>query len=66
MPFSRILRLVMSAFYAVVGLLFLLTDVLADRIPDHRTVLGAVLLGYGLLRLVMWLRGRRSHRPDHP
>lgn len=59
MSFASIARLFMSAFYGFAGLIFLFTNVFADRITEHRTLIGAVLLGYGIMRFVMW---RRSHK----
>jgi predicted permease len=52
--------LAMSAFYAVMGLLFLTTNLLAEALPQYRAAIGAVLLGYGLLRGWMWYRKRRN------
>lgn len=50
----------MSALYAAVGLAFLCTDMLKDRIPEHRMLIGGVLLGYGILRLFMWWRWHKA------
>lgn len=52
--------LAMSVFYAVLGVLFLATDVLAEALPHYRPAIGAVLLGYGLVRGWMWYRKRRG------
>jgi prepilin signal peptidase PulO-like enzyme (type II secretory pathway) len=52
--------LAMSAFYAVMGLLFLTTNVLAEALPHYRAAIGGVLLGYGILRGWMWYRKWRN------
>jgi hypothetical protein len=52
--------LAMSVFYAVMGVLFLTTNVLAEPLPHYRPAIGAVLLGYGVLRGWMWFRKRRD------
>lgn len=48
--------LVMCAFYVAAGCALLLTSWLADIIHNYRSVIGAVLLIYGLVRGVMWWR----------
>lgn len=63
MSFGSISRLAMSVLYSTVGLAFLFTDVLSDRIAEHRTLIGGVLLGYGILRLFMWWRWYKSQQP---
>jgi uncharacterized membrane protein HdeD (DUF308 family) len=60
MEFRNIARLVMSVVYLIAGLLILCTDVLSDTISSYRTLLGAVLVGYGLLRGWLWYRGRAN------
>ena len=58
--FGNVARVFMALFYTAAGLAFLFTDLLSARISEYRTVIGAVLLGYGILRLVLWIRARRS------
>lgn len=48
--------LAMSLFYVAVGAGFLFTDMLRPLIPTYRVPLGALLTGYGVLRLVLWTR----------
>jgi hypothetical protein len=55
----------MSVFYAVMGVLFLTTDVLAGPLPHYRPAIGAVLLGYGLVRGWMWYRKRRGQATEN-
>jgi hypothetical protein len=55
----------MSVFYAVLGVLFLATDVLAEALPHYRPAIGAVLLGYGLVRGWMWYRKRRNQAQEN-
>ncbi|MBL7954648.1 MAG: hypothetical protein JNJ91_06390 [Flavobacteriales bacterium] len=66
MSFGSISRLFMSAFYAVAGLLFLLTDVLQETIPEHRYLIGGVLLGYGVLRFFLWQRWKKAQQQERP
>lgn len=54
----------MSALYTVAGLIFLFTDVFADRIAEHRVLIGALLLGYGIMRLVLWRRWQKNQQND--
>ncbi len=54
----------MSGFYILAGLLIGLTDVAKDVLPHYRPALALVLVGYGVLRLVMWLRRRRTQDPS--
>lgn len=56
--------LVMSGLYVVAGCLLLFTDAL-PMIDVYRQGIGGVLLGYGLLRGVMWYRkDRRSGQEE--
>lgn len=66
MSFGSISRLFMSALYIVVGLVFLFTDVLKDRFPEHRQVIGGVLVGYGIIRFVLWQRWNKTRQQDQP
>lgn len=59
MSFGNVSRLVMSAFYTLAGLALLFTDVLADTITTYRSLIGGVLVGYGLLRSVLWWQWRQ-------
>lgn len=52
----RYFSLAMSALYFALGILFLFTDVLQDRIPTYRIPLGLVLLTYGIGRAWIWKR----------
>lgn len=55
----------MSLLYAAAGLAFLCTDLLKSRIAEHRTLIGGVLLGYGIIRLFLWWRWYRAQeRPN--
>ncbi len=60
MSFGSISRLFMSVLYAGVGLAFLCTDLLKDRITENRVLIGGVLLGYGIVRLFMWWRWHKA------
>lgn len=60
MSFGSVSRLFMSVLYAAVGLAFLFTDLLKDRIAEHRMLIGGVLLGYGIVRLFMWWRWNKA------
>jgi predicted MFS family arabinose efflux permease len=60
MSFGSISRLFMSVLYVVVGLAFLCTDMLKDRIAEKRMVIGGVLLAYGIVRLFMWWRAHKA------
>lgn len=65
MSFASISRLAMSLLYAAAGLAFLCTDLLKSRIAEHRTLIGGVLLGYGIIRLFLWWRWYRAQeRPN--
>jgi hypothetical protein len=50
----RAFALFMSVFYIACGCVLLFTDALKDVITQWRTAIGAVLVGYGLVRLVIW------------
>jgi|CXWK01.1.fsa_nt_gi hypothetical protein len=50
----------MSGFYMLAGLVIGLTPFASDVLPSYRPALALVLVGYGLLRLGMWWRKRRS------
>lgn len=52
----------MSGFYILAGLVIGLTPFASDVLPHYRPVLALVLVGYGLLRLVMWWRKRRADK----
>lgn len=66
MSFGSISRLFMSAFYLIGGCVLLFTDVFADRIADHRMVIGGVLVGYGILRFFLWQRWNKAQQQDIP
>ncbi|MCC6541006.1 MAG: hypothetical protein IT225_02180 [Flavobacteriales bacterium] len=62
MSFASASRLFMSAFYTLAGLALLCTDLLADAVTAYRIPIGGVLVGYGLLRFVLWKRWKdRQH-----
>jgi hypothetical protein len=48
--------LAMSLLYVLAGCGFLFTDLLIDLIPLYRVPLGALLAGYGVIRMVLWWR----------
>jgi len=48
--------LVMSVLYMVVGGLILFTNFMYPQISRFRVPLGALLLGYGVVRGILWRR----------
>jgi len=56
----RAFALAMPVFYIVCGGVLLFTDVFIQLIPNYRTALGGILVGYGALRLWMWYRKRSA------
>lgn len=48
--------LAMCAVYAAAGLALLFTNAVSDLIPRYRLPLGLLLLGYAIVRLVLWWR----------
>ena len=56
--------LVMSAIYVAAGLGFLFTTVAIDLIPRYRLPLGLLLLGYGIVRFVLWWRKNKRAAAD--
>ena len=58
----RWFSLAMSAIYLVAGAAIALTNVALDLIPRWRTALGAVLIGYGIVRMLLWYRKDRRQR----
>lgn len=64
MTFGSIARLFMSAVYAGVGCGFLFTDMVRDKVPENRLIIGGLLLGYGVLRFYMWQRWNKAQRRE--
>ncbi|HNR55234.1 MAG TPA: hypothetical protein PKJ19_08715 [Flavobacteriales bacterium] len=65
MSFGSASRLFMSAFYTLAGLALLFTNVLVDTITTYRMLIGGVLVGYGVLRFVLWKQWKdRHHRSE--
>ena len=62
MSLRALLNLLMPAFYIVVGFLLCVTNFLSYTIAQYRFGLGALFLGYGGLRAVMFFRKR--HQQD--
>lgn len=56
--------LVMCAVYAAAGLALLFTNVVLDLIPRYRVPLGLLLVGYGILRAVLWWRKHGQQHRD--
>lgn len=50
----RAFAVVMSVVYILAGCALLFTDALKNSIVHYRNIIGGVLMGYGVLRLVMW------------
>lgn len=50
--FVKYLSLAMAIFYMAFGFFMTFTNVLKDRIPNNRIVIGCIFLGYGLFRFV--------------
>ncbi|HQV51109.1 MAG: hypothetical protein IPF95_05215 [Flavobacteriales bacterium] len=49
----------MFMIYIVAGCLFLFTNFAGDTVRQYRTLFGAVLVGYGLIRGILWFRKNR-------
>jgi len=49
--FVKYLSIAMAIFYMAFGFFIAFTDVLKDRIPFYRGVIGGILLGYGVFML---------------
>ena len=61
MSFRTLFERSMAAIYITAGIGLIATDALVNVVPDNRILLGAVLAGYGALRLYLgWRRGRRT------
>ncbi|MBP8824056.1 MAG: hypothetical protein KBH07_10455 [Flavobacteriales bacterium] len=56
--------LVMSMAYIVVGALILFADGFLPQVTRFRVPLGLILLGYGVLRAVMWKRKDAQSRHE--
>lgn len=46
----------MSVVYIIAGCVLLFTDIASEVVSEYRTMLGAVLIGYGVVRGGLWLR----------
>lgn len=57
--------LIMSVLYVAAGAMLLFDDTFLPQVRKFRFILGGVLLGYGILRGIMWrqkdLKSRREH-----
>ncbi|HYG52796.1 MAG TPA: hypothetical protein VD905_17955 [Flavobacteriales bacterium] len=61
--FVKYLSFAMAIFYMAIGFFIAFTNVLIDRIPYYRPVIGGILLGYGIFRFVkIVIEIRRSMR----
>ena len=59
----QILALAMSGIYLIAGVLIGFTNVVKDVIPNYRPGIAAALIGYGLLRFVLWWRRHKQVDP---
>ncbi len=50
----------MSVVYIVAGCIMLFTNIAGDVVSQYRTIFGAVLVGYGVLRGVLWFRKNKA------
>ena len=57
----QILALAMSGIYVLAGVLIGFTEVAKDVTPRYRPAISGVLIGYGILRFVLWWR---KHKRD--
>lgn len=53
----------MTAVYTAAGALLLFSNALHEAIPRYRSALGAVLIGYGVLRAYLLWRKRKAAAP---
>ena len=53
--FTKYFTLTMAIFYVAIGFSLLFTNVLEEQIFKYRWQIGAVFLGYGLLRIFMFI-----------
>ncbi|MBK8339381.1 MAG: hypothetical protein IPK99_04950 [Flavobacteriales bacterium] len=53
----------MSGIYVVAGALIGFTNVVSDVIPNYRPGIAAALIGYGVLRFVLWWRRHKQALP---
>lgn len=61
MSFRTLFDRAMAVIYITGGIALMATDALVNVVPDNRVFLGAVLTGYGALRLYLgWRRARRT------
>lgn len=61
MSFRTLFDRSMAAIYITAGIVLIATDALVNVVPDNRSLLGAVLAGYGALRLYLgWRRARQT------
>lgn len=49
---TKYLLMTMAIFYMAFGFFMAFTDVLKDRLPNYRLLIGGILMGYGVFRLV--------------
>lgn len=66
MSFRTLFDRSMAAIYITAGIGLIATDALMNVVPDNRILLGAVLAGYGALRLFLGWRRARYTRSEAP
>lgn len=64
MSFRTLFERSMAAIYITAGIALMATNALVTVVPDNRVLLGAVLAGYGALRLYLGWRRTRRTAPD--
>lgn len=61
MSFRTLFDRVMAVIYITGGIALMGTNALVNVVPDNRVLLGAVLAGYGALRIYLgWRHARRT------
>lgn len=54
--------LIMVVSYFALGLLFILTPIFSEVVPNNRTIIGVIILLYGCFRLYMLMRYKKSSK----
>jgi len=60
MGFKEGFALAMSAVYVLCGVLVGFTAAARNLLPHYRPAIASVLIGYGLLRFILWWRKRKD------
>ncbi len=60
MAARKYFALIMTVVYITAGLALLFTDVLDDTVTRYRKAIGAILVGYGILRAVLYFSRRKG------